>query len=331
MQNLDLTNWKEFRLSDYFDIFAGHYYYPDEYMEGTTPYLSASNINNGIASYIDLSPDFEGNCIVTGKVGCTAFYQPEPFCATSDVNVFKPKFKMSQLVGLFITSVINFSENYKWTYGRQCRVGNSKMIIVKLPANDRGEPDWQYMEEYMRMLHSNPLKTSRTSSPMSLQTYKWKEYKFGDLISSITKATAHTKDDVEEVPFYKDNIPYVSRTEKDNSVDMFVRADDFSGMEEGNAIIIGDTTSTIFYQKDPFITGDHIIVIRADWLNIYTGLFIVTILNQERYRYSYGRAYKKNLIRNTNIMLPSKSNNRPDWAWMEQYIKSLPMAEYLPK
>ena len=29
--------------------------------------------------------------------------------------------------------IINFSENYKWTYGRQCRVGDSKEIIIKLP------------------------------------------------------------------------------------------------------------------------------------------------------------------------------------------------------
>ena len=146
---INTIEWKEFKLNDYFDISAGHYYYPDEYVEGNTPYISASNANNGVAQYIDLQPDFEGNCIVTGKVGCTAFYQPEPFCATSDVNVFKPKFEMSSLVGLFITSIINFNENYKWDYGRQCRVGNSKKIVVKLPATPSGDPDWQYMEEFM--------------------------------------------------------------------------------------------------------------------------------------------------------------------------------------
>ena len=30
------------------------------------------------------------------------------------------------------------------------------------------------------------------------------------------------------------------------------------------------------------------------------------------------------------IKLPAKENGMPDWEWMEQYIKSLPMAEFLP-
>lgn len=146
---IDTSGWKEYLLADYFDIVPGKYHYPDEYEEGTTPYVSASNENNGIGQCISLAPDFEGNCIVTGKVGCTAFYEAEPFCATSDVNVYKPKFDMTPAVGMFISTVINFNENYKWAYGRQCRVGNSKKIRVLLPTTPSGEPDWQYMEDFM--------------------------------------------------------------------------------------------------------------------------------------------------------------------------------------
>ena len=149
---LDTSVWREFLLSDYFNIVAGIYHYPDEYEEGETPYISASNLNNGVGQNISLKPDFSGNKIITGKVGCTAFYQPEPFCATSDVNVFTPKFKMSRDVGVFLVTLINFSENYKWAYGRQCRVGNSKKISISLPATPSGEPDWEWMESYIQSL-----------------------------------------------------------------------------------------------------------------------------------------------------------------------------------
>ena len=108
---LDISNWQEFKLSDLFEIVAGKYHFPDEYENGTTPYVSASNINNGVAQTINLNPDFKGNCIVTGKVGCTAFYQPNDFCATSDVNIFIPKnFTLNKKIGLFIVSVLNKSE-----------------------------------------------------------------------------------------------------------------------------------------------------------------------------------------------------------------------------
>ena len=31
------------------------------------------------------------------------------------------------------------------------------------------------------------------------------------------------------------------------------------------------------------------------------------------------------------IKLPVKDDATPDWGWMEEYIKSLPMAEHLPR
>ena len=149
---LETHKWQDFRLESYFKIVPGKYHSSDNYDIGTIPYVSASNINNGISQYINLEPDFKGNCIITGKVGCTAFYQPNDFCATSDVNVFIPKnFVLNKYIGLFLVSVINKSENYKWNYGRQCRVGDSKEIIVKLPTKNN-QPDWQYMEEYIKSL-----------------------------------------------------------------------------------------------------------------------------------------------------------------------------------
>lgn len=152
MINLDTSKWKEFKLVDYFNIDAGKYHYSSEYENGNTPYVSASNIENAIAERISLEPDFKGNKITTGKVGCTAFYQEEDFCATSDVNIFTPLFEMNRYVGLFIATVINFNENYKWGYGRQCRVGDSKEIIVKLPTTEEGKPDFDFMEKYMKSI-----------------------------------------------------------------------------------------------------------------------------------------------------------------------------------
>ena len=167
---INTNDWKEFCLDILFEIKPGKYYYSDEYEIGKTPYISASATNNGISQRINLNADFKGNCIITGKVGCTAFYQQENFCATSDVNVLTPRnFEMNDKIGLFITGVINFSENYKWSYGRQCRVGDSRRIIIKLPIKrtSAGEaifdekkdfssegyiPNWEFMEKYIESL-----------------------------------------------------------------------------------------------------------------------------------------------------------------------------------
>lgn len=173
---LNTDKWEEFCLNDLFDISPGKYYSKDEYDVGNTPYVTASGNNNGIALRINLEPDFKGNAITTGKVECTAFYQIEDFCASSDVNIFRAsKFKMNSKTGKFITSIINFSENYKWTYGRQCRVGDSKKIIIKLPIqldkfdkptidlvnkfNKNGYvPDFKFMEDYISELETKSWK-----------------------------------------------------------------------------------------------------------------------------------------------------------------------------
>lgn len=164
---IDTLNWEYFEIPKLFKVRAGFYHYSDEYSEGHTPYISATNKNNGINDYIDIIPEFESNRITTEKVNCCAFYQPNPFCATSDVNVFEPLFEMNKYIALFIVTIINYDENYRWNYGRQCRVGDSNKIRIKLPIKkdsngvaiiDKNKkyskegyiPDWEYMENFIK-------------------------------------------------------------------------------------------------------------------------------------------------------------------------------------
>lgn len=159
---------------------------------------------------------------------------------------------------------------------------------------------------------------------MKLNVENWKEFRLGDLFFQMYKAQAHVKGDLDCYNTPSENtIRFISRTEMNNGCDCYVLNAGLTGIEEGNAIAIGDTTATCFYQSDKFICGDHMVICRADWINLYTALFIISILKQEKYKYSYGRAFKMDLISNTIIKLPATIDNHPDWDFMEQYIKSL--------
>lgn len=155
---LNTSAWQWFVVSSIFDVSPGRYHYANEYEDGFTPYLSATAINNGIGKYISLEPDFKGGAISTEKVQCTAFYHPDPFCATSDVNILyrKDGVEINTYVGLFLATIIDFNENFRWTYGRQCRKNDTEQIRLKLPAifNDDGSysPNWQFMEDYIKTL-----------------------------------------------------------------------------------------------------------------------------------------------------------------------------------
>lgn len=159
---------------------------------------------------------------------------------------------------------------------------------------------------------------------MNLNVDSWKEFRLGDLFSEMYKAEAHVKGELECYDVPLDNtIRFVSRTEMNNGCDCYVLNNGLSGIEKANAIAIGDTTATCFYQGEDFVCGDHMVICRADWINLHTALFIISILRQEKYKYSYGRAFKMELISNTMLKLPAAADNTPDWDYMESYIKSL--------
>lgn len=159
---------------------------------------------------------------------------------------------------------------------------------------------------------------------MRLDTENWKEYHLGDLFDKMYKAEAHVKGDYEFYDTLEENtIRFISRTESNNGCDCYLADKGLTGIEEGNAIAIGDTTATCSYQAEKFVCGDHIVICRAKWMNLYTALFLLTLLKQEKYKYSYGRAFKMQLIAETRIKLPAQKDGAPDWNYMEKYIKSL--------
>ena len=177
---------------------------------------------------------------------------------------------------------------------------------------------------------------------MNLDINNWKEFTFGRLICSISKSKAINKDDLQIATNPKSCIRYITRTGENNGCELLAELSsvDNSFIQEGNAITIGDTTATCFYQSEKFITGDHMVVVRADWLDEILSLYIVTILNKEQYKYSYGRAFLIDRIKSTLIKLPIQHNEDgtiyidsskkysdlgfvPDFDMMRRYIKSL--------
>ncbi len=155
-----------------------------------------------------------------------------------------------------------------------------------------------------------------------MDTKKWKWFSISNLFDEPYKGLAYNAQDLTPCDSKNPNaIRYVTRTDTNNGLKSFVINEGFVEYEKGNAITIGDTTSTVYYQTSDFICGDHIVILRSKFLNEIRGIFIASLLNRERYRYNYGRAFKKELIYATKIKLPVDFNGNPDWQWIENYVK----------
>lgn len=158
----------------------------------------------------------------------------------------------------------------------------------------------------------------------------YKYFRLGDIVPDIHGGASYNASDLTSAISGTDYVSYITRTEQNNGISFFAAEDSDMKVERGGAITVGDTTSTVFYQEHEFVTGPHMIILRADWMNIYTSLYVVTMLRKEKYRYPvFGRAFTKDKIENTQLYLPTEDNKTPCYRFMADYIKSLPYSQNL--
>ena len=339
---LDERKYEEFKISDLFNVKYGVNLELnaceecDSNVENSVNFVARTAENNGVSSRVatikGVIPQKAGLISVAGGGSVlSTFLQPEPFYSGRDLYTLEAKEAISDEAKMFVITVIE-QNKYRYSYGRQA---NKTLpdLIIKLPITLDKKPDWRFMEDYIKSLHHKPLTTkNKAENVPELKVDEWKEFRFGDLIDDIYKAKAINKDDLTEQIDSNDAIRYITRTGDNNGCEMLSLRSEVSPAlaEDGNAISIGDTTATCFYQNEDFITGDHMVVVRADaWMNKYTGLFIVSLLQAEQYKYSYGRAYLMDRIKDTILKLPADADGNPDWQFMEDYIKALPYGDRL--
>ena len=336
---METSSWKWFRYDEIFEIRKGKRLTKENMTEGDIRYIGAIDSNNGLSAFIGNDSQLhQGNTIsvsYNGSIGY-AFYQDKEFWATDDVNVLYPKFLLNRYIAMFLCHLIE-KEQYRFCYGRKWDLEAMNKSKIKLPVTQEGTPDWKYMEDFVKdqIIPQLPKKAQRVwlqkyditpqqDMKMQLNTNEWKWFSIEEFCEYPYKAKAYNANELTEC---LNNDPkailYVTRTDINNGCKGFVINDGFEEVERSGAITIGDTTSTIFYQNKDFICGDHMVVLRSKFFNVYTGLFITALLNKERFRYNYGRAFTMDIIAKTRIKLPVTPFGEPDWQFMEDYIKSL--------
>lgn len=155
---------------------------------------------------------------------------------------------------------------------------------------------------------------------MNLDVDKWGAFRVGDLFPVLQNGKAN-----QGMLSDGNECFYVGAKKDDNGV-MIHCAYDANLVQKGNCIIFicngqGSVGYANYMDRD-FIGTTDIVAGYNEALNCYNGLFIATILCQERPKYSFGRKWKTHL-RDTVIKLPQNEDGTPNWLFMEQYVKTL--------
>lgn len=333
--------WKEFRIENIFDIYPGKRLTKADMKKGRRPFIGATDSNNGITEWVSNSNESLDRNVLgvnyNGSVGEVFYHAYE--CIFSD-DVKRLHLKNTNLtnvsdsnyfVMLFLKTTI-LQQKIKYAYGYKFNESRMLKQTIMLPVTADEQPDYQFMEDYMREQEISILKPTIKAlckqlnisilggGKSSLANLNWKEFVFGKEFD-----ISATRSGIDKIKLITGDgqTPYITRTDVRNGIDSFVPAQSSKyRMDEGNVITIGLDTQTVFYQPTAFYTGQNIQVIRHPKLDRYNAMFLIVAIKKLVERFSWG-SYGATLtrLRKSRIYLPANEKGEIDFEYMSSFMR----------
>lgn len=164
---------------------------------------------------------------------------------------------------------------------------------------------------------------------MNLDISSWKEFRLGNLLD-VQSGKGITKEEIEDHPGSfqaiqsgEENMGILGTIDREYCIQKEYTMTD----EMCLTVARSGTSGYVSYHPDGCVVGDSakmLVLKNNNAKNAYVYLFLRTILEANRYKYSYGRKVTNTGYRDTILKLPVIADGSPDWEYMEQYIKTLP-------
>ncbi len=303
------------QIKDLFDLIPGNglELYKMKQINNGIPFVGRTSKNNGITGFVEVVKDVNLMPENTISVSCggsvlESFFQPEKYYTSYHVYCLKPKLKMSNIELQAYAFLIN-KNNFRYNYNRQA---NRSLPFIEIPQKDN-LPKWLLSEGKKYEYNFEPIIKNFNKNS------KWDKFKIEDLFdisgSKTTKINYLKKKGFGE-------FPYITTKAENNGVDGFY--DYYT--EKGNVICV-DSAVTGFcsYQSKNFSASDHVEILKPKKfdLNLSLGIFICTLLNQDNFRFNYGRKRSQERLKYEDLVLPVDQNKNINFSYIENFIKSL--------
>lgn len=161
--NLDVELWASFQVKDILSIHNGKGITTEEIEEnaGDFAVVQSGEENNGVLGKIDLdyvkSKGYtytEKPCLTVARSGSAGFvsFQKNGCVAGNDAKILLLPDKIAKVgIYLFLQTILS-ANRFKYSYGRKVTNEKYENEIIKLPINHKGEPDFEFMENYIKSL-----------------------------------------------------------------------------------------------------------------------------------------------------------------------------------
>ena len=342
---IDTTNWGEFIFGRIFEMQPQIEISPKIAIEENEkdskilyPYYGQSSINNGIIDYIKLNDKYLNNkksdiMIMIHSNNHLAFKLDTPFYL-KDGHGATSLFTHPNLTPnnvQYIITILNSTMETKFNYDMKATKEALKELKIKLPIDEKGNPDFDYMENYIKSIKEKSQKridnlSTKKENKNKIDTTDWKEFHLKDLF-----IFEQIKGDIQAPKVNEGEFPLVSSGIINNGICKYIEKQPTSTLFDENKLTV-DMFGKVFFQTQKFYSVAHArvnVLTPIDTLNRYTGLFIASILEEVTLpKYQFNDMCSQKALKNEKIKLPSRYNSikksyEPNWEYMENYMKNI--------
>jgi len=156
-------------------------------------------------------------------------------------------------------------------------------------------------------------------SKLTLDSVEWGEFRIKDVFE-VANSKPYHKD---KLMLCNNGIEYVTRTSQNNGVEDIVSLESNYILNEANSISLGAENADFFYHENKYLTGNKMYCIKNQYINKFNGLFLVNIFRNsiKGAGFGYGKGLTGTRFKTRYILLPIDDNGKPNWQFMEDYIK----------
>lgn len=342
---------KLFQIDKLFDIVKGTRLTKQNMVPGTVKFIGSTEFNNGVTARIvppntkKLHPANTITVCYNGSVG-TAFYQDSPFWASDDINVLYPKFKMNAQIASYIIAAISkvakkYGYSYKWTKNFM------EKDEILLPTISLLEPDWSYMEAYIRELEADRIRELETYLQVTgLSSYTLTDEEkelirggagnpagycnvtIGDLFTKLNlkpKIKVSKREDVSTVCTREFDLPLVNAKHGNNGIMFYGRSSDWEYAENTIDIVNDGAISTGDVYAQPQKTGvlynAYLVKPKYFGINENILLYLSTCLQKSiKLKFGYDNKAVWQRVAEEKIYLPHDANGDVDYNYMSKFV-----------
>lgn len=341
MAKIDVSQWGEFKVGELFDVSgtkstdAGHV---DLISSGDAQFVGRTADNNGVQGYVN-SSDFnfkpnEVNTISVSQVGTIiAQYRDYPYFTSQNILKLSSD-SLNQNVATFVCSVINTRLAQLGFIGyNTLKQAVLKKLAIKLPITLDGEPDWEYMDNYIVKLaaraHKDVSSLNRVKSkPHKINIDNWQKFKIGDVFEKLTTKSYirhQLKSDLATSKSAEFSLPLVYAKYDNNGIMYYDKPDNHESHGHCLSVIYNGAVSAglVFPQVSPVGVWAEAYLLRCKYDIDDACLFYLAAVLQRVTYYKYSRddlaVWSK--VKYDYIFLPVTPSGQPDFDYMKKYIE----------